>query len=92
LGTRWNRTARNVPEYALAFVVASTGTSLPKAVVDVTALRAGRSDLVFSDAIGSPFVDVTERRGDSLSGFGGDGCEEGGSRGGDTAGNVIERR
>jgi cation:H+ antiporter len=48
-----------VPEYTLAFVVAAIGTSLPELVVDITALRAGATDLAVGDVFGSSFVDST---------------------------------
>lgn len=49
----------DVPEYTLAFVVAAIGTSLPELVVDITALRAGATDLAVGDVFGSSFVDST---------------------------------
>ncbi len=48
-----------VPEYLIAFFVASIGTSLPELVVDVTAIRKGQRDLAVGDALGSSFVDST---------------------------------
>lgn len=48
-----------VPEYLIAFLVASLGTSLPELVVDVTAVRRGQWDLAMGDALGSSFVDST---------------------------------
>lgn len=48
-----------VPEYILAFFLASVGTSLPELVVDVTAVRQGRTQLAVGDALGSSFVDST---------------------------------
>ncbi len=48
-----------VPEYLVAFFVASLGTSLPELIVDVTAIREGQRDLAVGDALGSSFVDAT---------------------------------
>lgn len=47
------------PEYLIAFIVASVGTSLPELVVDITAVRRGQWDLAVGDALGSSFVDST---------------------------------
>jgi len=47
------------PEYLIAFLVASVGTSLPELMVDVTAVRRGQYDLAVGDALGSSFVDST---------------------------------
>lgn len=49
----------DAPEYVLAFFVASLGTSLPELVVDVAAVRQGRTELAVGDALGSSFVDST---------------------------------
>lgn len=51
--------ALDVPEYILAFFVASIGTSLPELVVGATALRAGARDLAVGDVLGSSFADST---------------------------------
>lgn len=48
-----------VPEYLVAFFLASIGTSLPELVVDLTAIRAGQRDLAVGDALGSSLVDST---------------------------------
>jgi len=48
-----------VPEYLMAFLVASLGTSLPELMVDVTAVRRRQYDLAVGDALGSSFVDST---------------------------------
>lgn len=49
----------SVPEYMIAFVLASVGTSLPELVVEVSAVRKKQWDLAVGDAIGSSFVDST---------------------------------
>ena len=49
----------SVPEYLVAFFLASIGTSLPELIVDISALRQGQSELAIGDAVGSSFVDVT---------------------------------
>ena len=48
-----------VPEYLMAFLLASLGTSLPELMVDVTAVRRRQYDLAVGDALGSSFVDST---------------------------------
>lgn len=48
-----------MPEYLIAFVLASVGTSLPELVVELTAIRRKQWDLAVGDAIGSSFVDGT---------------------------------
>lgn len=48
-----------VPEYALAFLGASLGTSLPELVVDITALREGQAAIALGDLLGSCLVDAT---------------------------------
>lgn len=48
-----------LPEYLVAFVLASIGTSLPELVVDVAAVRRRQWDLAVGDAIGSSFLDST---------------------------------
>ncbi len=48
-----------VPEFAVAFFLASIGTSLPELVVTVTALRGGARDLALGDVLGASFVDAT---------------------------------
>jgi cation:H+ antiporter len=49
----------SMPEYLIAFVLASVGTSLPELVVEVAAVRRKQWDLAVGDAIGSSFVDST---------------------------------
>lgn len=49
----------SLPEYLVAFVLASLGTSLPELVVEISAVRRGQWDLAVGDAIGSSFVDAT---------------------------------
>lgn len=49
----------DAPEYVLAFFAASLGTSLPELVVDVAAVRQGRTEMAVGDALGSSFVDST---------------------------------
>lgn len=48
-----------VPEYVIAFFIASIGTSLPELIVDLTAIRHGQKDMAIGDVIGSSFVDST---------------------------------
>lgn len=48
-----------VPEYVIAFFLASIGTSLPELIVDLTAIRHGQTDMAIGDVIGSSFVDST---------------------------------
>jgi cation:H+ antiporter len=48
-----------LPEYAIAFFLASIGTSLPELVVTLTAARQGQKELAIGDAMGSSFVDST---------------------------------
>lgn len=48
-----------LPEYLVAFVLASLGTSLPELVVEINAVRHGQWDMAVGDAIGSSFVDAT---------------------------------
>ncbi|MFQ5967267.1 MAG: sodium:calcium antiporter [Acidimicrobiia bacterium] len=48
-----------VPEYLLAFFVASIGTSLPELIFDLTALRRGARDLAVGDLMGSSLIDAT---------------------------------
>lgn len=52
-------TSISVPEYIVAFFLASIGTSLPEFVVEITALRRGQSEMAIGDALGSSFVDAT---------------------------------
>jgi cation:H+ antiporter len=54
LSTIWS-----VPEYYVAFFLASVGTSLPELVVISAALRRQEWDLAIGDALGSSFVDST---------------------------------
>ena len=49
----------DVPEFIVAFFLASIGTSLPELVVDLTALRAGAVALAVGDILGSSFVDAS---------------------------------
>jgi cation:H+ antiporter len=49
----------SLPEYLVAFVLASLGTSLPELFVEISAVRRGQWDLAVGDAIGSSFVDAT---------------------------------
>lgn len=49
----------SMPEYLVAFVLASVGTSLPELVVEIAAVRRKQWDLAVGDAIGSSFVDST---------------------------------
>jgi cation:H+ antiporter len=49
----------SIPEYLIAFFLASLGTSLPELVVEVAAVRHKQWDLAVGDAIGSSFVDST---------------------------------
>jgi len=51
--------AMTIPEYIIAFFLASIGTSLPELVVNLTAIRQGQKDLAIGGAIGSSFVDST---------------------------------
>lgn len=48
-----------VPQYLMAFFLASLGTSLPELVVVLTAARQGQKDLAIGDATGATFVDST---------------------------------
>ncbi len=48
-----------VPEFVVAFFLASIGTSLPELVVDLTAIRDRQRDLAVGDAVGSSLVDTT---------------------------------
>lgn len=48
-----------LPEYVIAFFLASFGTSLPELVVVLTAMRQGHKELAIGDAMGSSFVDST---------------------------------
>lgn len=48
-----------LPEYLVAFTLASVGTSLPELVVEITAVRKGQWQLAIGDALGSSFVDST---------------------------------
>lgn len=49
----------SIPEYLIAFFLASLGTSLPELVVEIAAVRRKQWDLAVGDAIGSSFVDST---------------------------------
>ncbi|MEA1902438.1 MAG: hypothetical protein U9N56_02815 [Actinomycetota bacterium] len=51
--------AISVPEYLVAFFLASIGTSLPELVVTITAMKRGQSELAIGDALGATFVDST---------------------------------
>ena len=48
-----------VPEYVLAFLGASVGTSLPELIIGVSALRRGQTGLAIGDLLGSCLVDAT---------------------------------
>lgn len=62
-GAVWGLTvlaeAVSVPEYVIAFFLASIGTSLPELVVDLTAVRHGQKDLAIGGVMGASFVDST---------------------------------
>jgi len=47
------------PEYLVAFLLASVGTSLPELAVSVTAVRRGQSDLAMGNVLGASFIDST---------------------------------
>lgn len=49
----------SLPEYLVAFFLASLGTSLPELAVEISAVKRGQWDLAVGDAIGSSFVDAT---------------------------------
>lgn len=49
----------SLPEYIVAFFLASIGTSLPELVVTLTAVRRGQSELAIGDALGASFIDAT---------------------------------
>ncbi len=51
--------ALEVPEYLLAFFVASIGTSLPELIVDVTAVRQGQREMAIGGVMGASFIDST---------------------------------
>lgn len=48
-----------VPQYIIAFFVASIGTSLPELVVSVSALRQGARDLAVGDLFGASLSDAS---------------------------------
>lgn len=48
-----------VPEYIVAFFLASIGTSLPELVVTTTAMRHHQTELAIGDAMGASFIDST---------------------------------
>ncbi len=48
-----------VPQYLIAFFVASIGTSLPELVVSVSALRQGARDLAVGDLFGASLSDAS---------------------------------
>lgn len=48
-----------VPEYIVAFFLASIGTSLPELVVTTTAMRRKQTELAIGDALGASFIDST---------------------------------
>ena len=54
LATLWS-----VPEYLVAFLLASMGTSLPELTVVIAALREREWDLAVGDALGSSLLDAT---------------------------------
>lgn len=49
----------SMPEYLVAFLVASVGTSLPEVVVEYQAVKKKQWDMAVGDAFGSSFVDST---------------------------------
>lgn len=51
--------AINVPEFIVAFFLASLGTSLPELVVATTAIRRGQTELAVGDALGATLIDST---------------------------------
>lgn len=51
--------ALSVPEYIIAFFLASIGTSLPELVVTTTAMRRRQTELAIGDALGASFIDAT---------------------------------
>lgn len=51
--------AINVPEFIVAFFLASLGTSLPELVVATTAMRRGQTELAVGDALGATLIDST---------------------------------
>lgn len=51
--------AMSVPEYVVAFFLASVGTSLPELVVTTTAMRRHQTELAIGDALGASFIDAT---------------------------------
>lgn len=51
--------AVGVPQYVMAFFLASIGTSLPELVVTITAMRSRRTELAIGDAMGASFIDAT---------------------------------
>lgn len=51
--------AIGVPEYIVAFFLASIGTSLPELVVTMTAMRSRQTELAIGDAMGASFIDST---------------------------------
>lgn len=51
--------AVGVPQYVMAFFLASIGTSLPELVVTITAMRSRQTELAIGDAMGASFIDAT---------------------------------
>lgn len=51
--------AINVPEFIVAFFLASIGTSLPELVVATTAMRQSQTELAVGDALGATLIDST---------------------------------
>ncbi len=49
----------SIPEYIVAFFLASIGTSLPELVVTTTAMRRKQTELAIGDALGASFIDST---------------------------------
>jgi cation:H+ antiporter len=47
------------PEYLVAFLLASVGTSLPELTVSVTAVKRGQWDLAMGNILGASFIDST---------------------------------
>ncbi|REK22697.1 MAG: sodium:calcium antiporter [Actinobacteria bacterium] len=51
--------ALSIPEFIIAFFLASIGTSLPELFVTIGAVRSGQSELAIGDIVGSSFLDST---------------------------------
>jgi cation:H+ antiporter len=59
LGFEHISTILGIPQYIIAFFVASIGTSLPELVVSVSALRQGARDLAVGDLFGASLSDAS---------------------------------